>query len=177
MLERLSRTEARCFRVSPTHGAVARARHRIVSVVRDWRLGLSDDRLDELRLLVSEVVTNALVHAGGGCRIGVRWTGSRVRVEVTDSTTDLPHRGDATREQESGRGLLLVDALAPAWGAYAGATGKTVWFEIAPDEPGPEPDPDPAPESEPAAGQGRSADPVPASPGRSACPVPAYPSR
>ncbi|MEO3750500.1 ATP-binding protein, partial [Streptomyces sp. B6B3] len=128
---------------------MARARHRIVSVVRDWRLGLSDDRLDELRLLVSEVVTNALVHAGGGCRIGVRWTGTRVRVEVTDSTTDLPHRGRATREQESGRGLLLVDTLAPAWGAHARGAGKTVWFEVAPDEPDPDPDPAQPPTTEP----------------------------
>ena len=129
---------------------MARARHRVVSAVRDWRLGLSDDRLDELRLLVSEVVTNALVHAGGGCRVGVRWTGTRVRVEVTDATTDLPHRGDATREQESGRGLLLVDTLAPAWGAHARATGKTVWFEIAPDQPDPAPGPSPTTPSRPA---------------------------
>ncbi|MGK5533277.1 ATP-binding protein [Streptomyces sp. URMC 129] len=135
MLERLHRSMPHGFRVTPTDGSVAAARQRVISVVSGWQLGLSQDRLDDLRLLISEVVTNALTHTSGACAVCVRWTGERVRVEVTDHDPALPQPADAGLEAESGKGLVLVTALSVAWGATPSVAGKTVWFEIEPDEP------------------------------------------
>jgi hypothetical protein len=123
------------FRVTPAYGSVAAARQRVISVVSGWQLGLSPDRLDDLRLLTSEVVTNALRHTGGACAVCVRWTGTRVRVEVTDHDPTLPQPANGGLDEESGKGLTLVAALSVAWGAKPSVAGKTVWFEIAPDEP------------------------------------------
>lgn len=135
VLERLRRSMPHGFRVTPTDGSVAAARQRVITVVAGWQLGLSQSRLDELQLLTSEVVTNALGHAGDACAVCVRWTGTRVRVEVTDHSPALPQPADVGPDEESGRGLMLVAALAAAWGAEPIQAGKLVWFEIAPDEP------------------------------------------
>lgn len=123
------------FRVTPTNGSVAAARQRVISVVSGWRLGLSQDRLDDIRLLTSEVVTNALRHTSGACTVCVRWTGTKVRVEVTDRDPALPQPANGGLYEESGKGLTLVAALSVAWGAEPCVAGKTVWFEVAPDEP------------------------------------------
>jgi anti-sigma regulatory factor (Ser/Thr protein kinase) len=130
------------FRVTPAPGSVAEARQQVISVVRGWHLGLSEDRLEDLRLLTSEVVTNALSHTSGACAVCVRWTGTRVRVEVTDPDPAPPQCGDATPDDESGRGLMLVSALSAAWGVDPDAAGKIVWFEISPDKPPTEITPD-----------------------------------
>ncbi|MFR9722506.1 ATP-binding protein [Streptomyces sp. MS19] len=134
MLERLRSSMPHGFRGAPADGPVAAARQRVVSVVSGWHLGLSQDRLDDLRLLASEVVTNALKHTSGACAVCVRWTGTRVRVEVTDQDSALPRPADGGLEEESGKGLMLVAALSAEWGAEPSTAGKTVWFEIAPDE-------------------------------------------
>ncbi|MDT0443909.1 ATP-binding protein [Streptomyces johnsoniae] len=135
MLERLRRSVPHGFRVTPTGGSVSAARQRVISVVSGWQLGLSQDRLDDLRLLTSEVVTNALKHTGGACAVCVRWTGTRVRVEVTDHDPALPQPANGRLDEESGKGLTLVAMLAVAWGAKSNVAGKTVWFEIEADQP------------------------------------------
>ncbi len=104
----------------------------MAAAVRGWRLGLAEDRLDDLRLLTSELVTNALAGSGAACAVCVRWTGARVRVEVTDASRQRPRAQAPGAEDESGRGLLLVEALAVAWGTEPHPAGKVVWFEIEP---------------------------------------------
>jgi anti-sigma regulatory factor (Ser/Thr protein kinase) len=92
---------------------------------------------DAAELLASEVVTNALVHGDTDVDIHVRRYPERVRVEVRDSDPHLalpdPHalRND---EAEGGRGLVIVSAMASAWGNSPSGRGKTVWFEL-PTEP------------------------------------------
>jgi anti-sigma regulatory factor (Ser/Thr protein kinase) len=81
-------------------------------------------------LLVSEVVTNAIVHAGTEVEVSVGLTPDAVRIEVTDKESVLPTPRDATDEETSGRGLALLEALASAWGVEAGPEGKVVWFEV-----------------------------------------------
>lgn len=93
---------------------------------------------DDLALLVTEVVTNAVIHgtAGRGSRVQVtyRLLEDRVRVDVRDAATGRPRvRGstDASGEvREIGRGLIVVDSLACRWGVIPGVIGKSVWFEI-----------------------------------------------
>jgi anti-sigma regulatory factor (Ser/Thr protein kinase) len=114
------------------HG-VGHARRFLEGVLRGWDL-LS--ALDDLEILVSEVVTNALIHAHSEVDLRLRAYPDRIRVEVRDSDPYPPVPtallDDEARnvEAESGRGLLIVEALASAWGSSPAGRGKTTWFEI-----------------------------------------------
>ncbi|MFJ8720461.1 ATP-binding protein [Streptomyces sp. NPDC093269] len=88
---------------------------------------------DDEELLLSEIVTNGLVHGDSDVYVYVRKYPERLRVEVRDSD---PHPAAAVtvpREEdqaEGGRGLVIVSALASAWGNSPSGRGKTVWFEL-----------------------------------------------
>lgn len=91
-------------------------------------------RVDDLRLLVSEVVTNAIRHAGTGPedRVGLRIDvrGSRVRVEVRDEGSGFVfRRTKADPARASGWGLYLVAELADRWGIEDDQQ-TCVWFEL-----------------------------------------------
>lgn len=82
-------------------------------------------------LLLSELVTNALVHTRHGAVVTVTVAPATLRVEVRDFVSGLPmsfvpNADDGTH----GRGLILVQSLADAWGVKAHALGKVVWFEL-----------------------------------------------
>ncbi|GII76149.1 hypothetical protein Sru01_11310 [Sphaerisporangium rufum] len=102
--------------------------------VRD-KLGPDHPALDDLTLLVSEVVTNALVHSvsrqGGRVTLALADCWESVHVDVVDDGGEtVPHvQGDVF--SESGRGLLLVETIADRWGVYQDEAGRTVWFEVA----------------------------------------------
>lgn len=85
---------------------------------------------DEARLLVSEVLTNAVQHGEGPIRLRLSLTEDELTVEVTDRGPGAPRRRHAGKADESGRGLELVDSLATAWGTRPAADGKTVWFTL-----------------------------------------------
>ena len=90
-----------------------------------------EDLADTITLLVSELVTNAVVHAGSDVEVLVRLTSTAARVEVTDASAESPAPRDATSEEDSGRGLALVGTLARRWGVRpVEGGGKTVWFEV-----------------------------------------------
>jgi anti-sigma regulatory factor (Ser/Thr protein kinase) len=88
--------------------------------------------IDEAMLLVTELVTNAVVHAGTDIDLRVQVDGERLRVEVVDHTPGLLHvdSHSASDEREGGRGLLLLDALAAEWGTRHFREGKSVWFVL-----------------------------------------------
>ncbi|MFE1176589.1 ATP-binding protein [Streptomyces sp. NPDC058773] len=89
---------------------------------------------DSAELLLSELVTNAVqAQASDAPHVGVRfvWSGGHLRLEVQDASGELPVMNDAKEDDECGRGLVLVDALASGWGIDRGATGRTVWAELA----------------------------------------------
>ncbi len=105
---------------------------------------LPDDAREDLRLLVSEVVTNAVRHgtpAGDEdappVRVRVGLTGARLRVEVHDRGPGFEHhpRGPLS-ELDSGWGVHFVDQLADRWGAGREQDHWVVWFELRlPDPP------------------------------------------
>ncbi|MFG2006383.1 SpoIIE family protein phosphatase [Spirillospora sp. NPDC048911] len=104
---------------------VAEARAQATAKLRHWGLG---DLADTVELLVSELVTNALVHGAGA--IGMRLIkGGTLLCEVSDDGHELPHLRDADANDESGRGLQLVSHLAERWGTHRTEQGKVVWFE------------------------------------------------
>ncbi|PLS74954.1 MAG: hypothetical protein CYG61_09975 [Actinobacteria bacterium] len=86
--------------------------------------------VEQASLLVSEAVTNAILHAGTPILLTCSWTGSSVRVEVHDGSPVLPGVRHYNAEATTGRGLSLVAALASRWGVEAGDHGKTLWFEL-----------------------------------------------
>lgn len=122
----------------PGPGAVPAARRLVVAILREWQVPLSGEALQELALCASEVIANALVHTGERCAVTVRRSAGRVRLEVADPCPALP-RGERDAEATGGRGLLLVEALAEAWGWHGAGVGKVVWFEFptAPESPCP----------------------------------------
>lgn len=89
----------------------------------------------DVQLCVTELVANVIRHVGEGTPVRVRVArvggGDRIRVEVTDpDARALPVLLDATVDDESGRGLALLDAVAVRWGVEPGVAGKTVWCEL-----------------------------------------------
>ncbi|MGZ4802530.1 MAG: ATP-binding protein [Acidimicrobiia bacterium] len=86
--------------------------------------------IDTATLLVSELATNAIVHATSTIRLRVG-VGEDIRVEVRDSSKDAPVVGELGSERESGRGLAIVATLADRWDWSPRSTGKVVWFALA----------------------------------------------
>jgi anti-sigma regulatory factor (Ser/Thr protein kinase) len=108
-----------------------RAARRFVSEALTGWDDEEGDLTDTVTLLVSELVTNAVIHAGSDVEVMVRLTPTAARVEVTDASADGVAPRDATADEDSGRGLALVGNLARRWGVKAApGGGKTVWFEV-----------------------------------------------
>lgn len=93
------------------------------------RMG-KDDVAEIAELLVSELVTNAVLHAGTVVRLRVLGDGARVRIEVSDGINAPPSRRRYSAEAATGRGLGLVEALAAEWGTRSDVAGKTVWCTV-----------------------------------------------
>lgn len=90
---------------------------------------------DTAELLTSELVTNALQHTEHGAELTATLSAEahrchRLRVEVRDFVSRHPKLRAPGDQTTSGRGLLLVQALADAWGVHTEGTGKVVWFEL-----------------------------------------------
>ncbi|MGW1816317.1 ATP-binding protein [Streptomyces sp. NPDC002125] len=137
--------------------AVGGARKFTRTTLNSWDLG---DRFDDVALVVSELVTNALRHAlpaecprdrhDSAVRLHLmRWT-SRLVCAVRDPSEKSPVAGEAADSAESGRGLFLVESFSDGWGWYPspvpagdtppdGGLGKVVWalFRLT-DHPAPE---------------------------------------
>lgn len=91
----------------------------------------AQDCADVARLLVNELVTNALLHARSRVEVVVRVQPRTVRVDVHDAVERLPYLLSDPGDAIAGRGLHIVDELAARWGAEPLPTGgKTVWFEL-----------------------------------------------
>lgn len=106
--------------------SAGRARRAVADLVTP----LEPDLAEHGVLLVSELVTNAVLHAGTSIGVRVRATTGWLRVEVSDGSTRQPHICDYSADATTGRGLNLVEALAARWGTEATGAGKVVWFEV-----------------------------------------------
>jgi anti-sigma regulatory factor (Ser/Thr protein kinase) len=113
--------------LEPDPASVSRARTAVLQAIPE----LDADRMNTVRLLISELVTNALRH--GDCEAPVEvhasWN-SKVRVEVIDHGEGFtPSPREAPLEEPGGFGLVLVGSLADRWGVET-EDCTTVWFEL-----------------------------------------------
>ncbi|MGW4753946.1 SpoIIE family protein phosphatase [Streptomyces chartreusis] len=108
--------------------AVMHARRFTARTLRRWNVQAA---ADAVLLVVSELVTNALVHTQGSVRLDLVLRGNRVRISVSDSSPRAPAKPVIVDwESTGGRGLLLVEAVSDASGTVPVAGGKQVWSEI-----------------------------------------------
>ena len=108
--------------------SAASARRFVAAALRRWEC--SDDFIELVLLLTSELVTNAYRHAGTETRVSVRLDHDCTRVEVRDVGRGEPELRPIDTDRVDGRGLLIVDALADRWGYHSNAGGTAVWFEL-----------------------------------------------
>ncbi|MET9293581.1 SpoIIE family protein phosphatase [Streptomyces sp. NPDC003077] len=123
----------------PVGRSVAAARAFVRDALQGWGYG---DIIDDAVVLTSELVTNAVVHAGTAADVLCLRTENGVRIEVADRypEREVPLQGTARTiahpDREGGRGLLLCGALASRWGVEYTAARKHVWFQLdLPDRP------------------------------------------
>lgn len=114
--------------LGPDPGDVGIARRFLTERCRQWGCG---DVAEDAELVVSELVTNALIHAGSRCELRIGLTDGALRVQVTDQSEGMPEPRAADDQAEQGRGLLLVSVLCEAWGVEVlPGGGKVVWAEL-----------------------------------------------
>lgn len=89
-----------------------------------------EDLVETAELLVSEVVTNALLHAGTPVDLAVFVADDGLRVEIGDGSPHFPRRPGYAATAGTGRGLMLLQQMVDEWGVVPNASGKTVWFQL-----------------------------------------------
>ncbi|MEV0225463.1 SpoIIE family protein phosphatase [Streptomyces sp. NPDC050704] len=108
--------------------AVRHARRFTRRTLRVW--GVAEES-DAILLVVSELVTNALVHTEGQVRLDLTLINNRLRLAVADASPRTPIKPTSIGwEATGGRGILLVEALSAAWGTVPVSGGKQVWAEL-----------------------------------------------
>ncbi|MBZ6474792.1 ATP-binding protein [Streptomyces griseocarneus] len=112
--------------------SVAAARRFAGALLAEWGL---QDLVGDAVLLLSELVTNAVVHVpegAGEVKLVLRRTAEHLVAQVSDAGGCLPECAEAGPDSENGRGMWLVEQIAARWGHHAtgSGTGKTVWFAL-----------------------------------------------
>jgi anti-sigma regulatory factor (Ser/Thr protein kinase) len=108
--------------------SVGRVRQFAIRTLASWG---AQELEDDVRVVASELATNALLHARTEFTLGLTLDGDRLRVTLADGSSVQPRmrRFDST-ESTTGRGLRMVAALAQAWGVEKDGLGKAVWCEF-----------------------------------------------
>jgi anti-sigma regulatory factor (Ser/Thr protein kinase) len=113
----------------PSAESAAAARHTLHNLLAS--VGVSGELGETAVLLANELVINAVEHTGGAAGLHAVVSPEAIRLEVLDSSPELPEPNPSpTLLDERGRGLLLVSALASRWGTDPIPDGKIVWCEL-----------------------------------------------
>lgn len=125
-------------RLAPGLESVVVARMLVTEAARRWQL--PDAMIENATLVVSELVTNAVLHVGAPLIVAARRSGAGLRIEVQDESPRLPIMVSTCPEElvetasMTGRGLAVVEASSDRWGAELKGTGKVVWAEVLTDQ-------------------------------------------
>ena len=110
--------------------APSQARRFVADTLRSW--DLPSDVTEDAVLLVSELVTNALLHARSAPVVEIDHDVEHLRCVVVDNSSVVPRRRRYANDAATGRGIALVETLASRWGVDVDSgSGKRVWFELA----------------------------------------------
>lgn len=125
------RTAEQAF--APAPSSVSAARRFVTECLEQWEL---ETVVWTVQLLLSELATNAVLHAGGnGFTVGVEsLDDGGVRLTVADQSPRAPRLRDYGTGATTGRGVALVDQLARGWGVEPRTDGKAVWCEVVPEQ-------------------------------------------
>ncbi|WP_369189468.1 ATP-binding protein [Streptomyces sp. R08] len=127
------------FPVHGTPAAASSARRQLAIGIRAWDTSLDQELLETAELVAAELLANAVRHAGHGpISAGARLNDERLLIEVTDAGSKAPQVGLPDAEEEGGRGLFIVAALADRHGIDPLPSGKRCWAEFkvsGPDQP------------------------------------------
>lgn len=124
-------SDARWMCLPPALDSPARARDFVRGLLEAWQVG---DLIDDALLLVSELASNAVLHARSAMVVTASWEPDRgvLRIVVRDDQEDgVPAVRHAEAEATSGRGLEIVQTVSSRWGIVRDHEGKAVWFELA----------------------------------------------
>ena len=119
-------THTRTMAIEPNPTAVRTSRR----LVADAMGPVDEDVFDRALLCASELVTNAIEHAEPPAGLRVSVDGRTVRIEVDDSTEQLPTIRHPDETSVRGRGMLIVQRCSDRWGIVSRPGGKTVWCEL-----------------------------------------------
>jgi anti-sigma regulatory factor (Ser/Thr protein kinase) len=109
--------------------SAAAARHSLAAYCRDH--GVPTQLTDDALLVISELVTNAVLHAGTDLEVSISRYGDRLRVAVRDHSSRSPASRPFEPEAPDGRGMLLITATCQSWGVLLTGGGKVVWAVLA----------------------------------------------
>lgn len=124
----VSGTSQRIERTLPAAArSVAGARQLVRQTLSDWTAPQYEWTAAQL---LTELVTNAVIHAGTPVTVCLALFADRLRVEVRDGSPRLPAQRSYGVQATTGRGLQLVSVLATSWGVSIDEGGKTVWCEV-----------------------------------------------
>ena len=115
---------SRVFAAQP--GSIRAAR----AFVEATLAGIELPALQSIVLMVSELATNSVRHAGSEFTVDITSAGDAVRVVITDRGSGEPLMRAPTNDEPSGRGLRIVDRLADEWGIGDGSAATSVWFVV-----------------------------------------------
>lgn len=107
------------------------ARHWLADILTAWNV--PDDDADNAVLLLSEILANSVLHAGGDdkAEVWVTLWGASLKISVSDPDGNTAIAAPSPRDSaEHGRGLMIVDALAHRYGTHRTPAGKCFWVEL-----------------------------------------------
>lgn len=114
-------------RLTPEPASVAAGRAAVRELLREAG---REDLVEAGTLLVSELVTNAMLHAGTHIDLTAHVDEGGLRVEVSDGSRHLPVRRHYGANAGTGRGMMMLEQMVDGWGVYRHSLGKTVWFHL-----------------------------------------------
>ena len=118
------------FELPPNPASAGAGRRAVFQVLSAW--DVPAETVDDTVLIVSELVTNAVIHAPAepplGLELSVR--DGVLRVALSDYNPAPPRRRSPSGQDEGGRGIGILESLASRWGVVARRDGKALWFEI-----------------------------------------------
>lgn len=119
------------FVLAGIESEVPPARREIVDKVRAWGVPLDEETADVIRVVASELITNAVVHGAGPITVTLFNRPGHLVIDVLDGDPSVPRAGRAQADDENGRGLALIRLLSARCAWEPAGAGKRVWAEMA----------------------------------------------